>query len=86
MIVYKTLYEKSFPPSSVEPVAWGMQKMAKDFRRIEFSHFRRQGNRPTHLLAKHASCIVEYIAWIKENLYFIEQALIHNVISISHME
>ena len=86
MIVYNALCEKSFPLSSVEPVVRGMQEMAKDFRQIEFSDVRRQGKRPAHLLTKHASCIVDYIAWIKENPCIIEQALIKAVISISHME
>ena len=67
MIVYNALCEKSFPLSSVEPVVRGIQEMAKDFRWIEFSHVRRQGNRSAHLLTKHASCIVDYITWIEEN-------------------
>ena len=34
---------------------------------------------------KHASCIVDYIAWIEENPCCIEQALIHDVKAISDM-
>lgn len=64
----------------------GMQQMAKEYRQIEFSHVKRQGDRPAHLLAKHALGIVDYLAWIEKNPCFIEQALIHDVSSISHMQ
>ena len=40
--------------------------MSKEFRHLEFSHVRRQDNRPAHLLGKHVSSIVDYIAWIEE--------------------
>ncbi|XP_075675215.1 uncharacterized protein LOC142644511 [Castanea sativa] len=86
LLVYNALCEKSLPPSSVEAVVSGMQEMDKEFRRIEFSHVRRQGNRPTHLLAKYASGINDYLAWIEKNPCLIEQTLIHDVISISHMQ
>ena len=86
LLVDNVLCEKSLPPSSVEAVVSGMQKMAKEFRLIEFSHVRRQDNRPTHLLAKYVFGISDYLAWIEENPCFIEQALIHDVISISHMQ
>ena len=73
-------------PSSVASIVLGMQELCKDFRWIGFSHTRRKGNRPTHLLAKHASSIVDYIAWIEENPCCIEQALIHDVLSFSLMQ
>ncbi|KAK9999197.1 hypothetical protein SO802_018800 [Lithocarpus litseifolius] len=72
IIVYNALCEKSFPPASVESVVLGVLEMAKDLRRVEFSYVRRQGNKPAHLLAKHASCIDDYIAWIEENPCCIE--------------
>ena len=50
---------------------------------IDFSHIRRQGNRPAHLLAKHASTLDDYMTWMEENPYFLEQALLHDVSSFS---
>ena len=44
-----------------------------------FSHVRRNENKPTHLLAKHALDIIDYCAWNEESPCFIKQALIHNV-------
>ena len=56
----------------------------KEFRGVEFSHVRRQGNRPAHLQARHALGIVDYVTWIEENPCFLEQALDHDVISFSN--
>lgn len=58
MIIHNALCEKSPPPASVEAVIAGMKELCKDFRRIVFTHVKRQGNRPAYLLAKHASSIV----------------------------
>ncbi|XP_075669860.1 uncharacterized protein LOC142639587 [Castanea sativa] len=78
-IVYKALCEVSSPPVAVEPLIEGMYTLCSDFRRVEFSHVRRQGNRPAHLLAKHAQNIVDFSVWIEEHPCFIEQALIYDV-------
>ena len=83
-IIYKALCDTSSPPSAVEPVTIGMQALCRDFRRVKFSHVRRQGNRLAHLLAKHAQSISDFSSWIEENPCFIEQALIHNVIAFSY--
>ena len=56
--------------------------MCGDLYRVEFSHTRREGNRPEHLLAKHAQCIVDFITWMEENPSFIEQALTHDVLTL----
>ena len=37
------------------------------------------GNKPAHLLAKHAISIVDFMVWMEENPYFLEQALHHDV-------
>ena len=65
MVVYKALCEKSPPLSSVEAMVMGMQEMAKEFRQIKFSHVRRQGNRPAHLLVKYASSIRVILLGVK---------------------
>ena len=41
---------------------------------------------PAHTLAKHASSIADFVAWIEEDPCCIMQALIHDVPSISHMQ
>ncbi|XP_023914729.2 uncharacterized protein LOC112026278 [Quercus suber] len=77
------LYGTAPPPASVEPIVMGVWDLCREFRRIAFSHVRRQGNKPAHLLAKHASCVADYICWIEEEPCCIEQALIHDVMSFS---
>ena len=84
LIVHHALYETSLPPSSVEPIIMGMHALSKDFCHVDYSHIRRQDNRPAHLLAKYVLGIVDFTMWIEENPYFLEQALIHDVMSSSH--
>ena len=79
LIIHLALCEVSNPPSSVAAVVQGMQEMCREFLGVMFSHVRRQGNKPAHLLAKHARGIVDFIAWIQETPCFLEQALIHDV-------
>lgn len=74
LIIHRALGETSDPPSSVASITQGVQEPCKDFHGVEFSHVRRQGNRPAHLLARHALGIVNFITWIEENLCFLESS------------
>ena len=73
----------STPPSSVATVVQGMQDMCKEFCAIMFSYVKRKGNKPAHLLAKHACGVDDFITWIEETLCFIEQALLDDVTNAS---
>ena len=86
LIISDALCEQSSPPSSTGPIVYGILSSSHTFQCIEFSHVRRQGNGPAHLLAKHASGIDDFPIWIKESSYFIEQALLQDVISFSFFE
>ena len=79
LVIYNALCESSLPPSSVALVVLGMLDLCKEFRRIEFSHVKRKGNRLAHLLAKYAVGIYDFLVWMEENFCFLEQALLHNV-------
>ena len=61
LIIHHAMCESSNPPSSVAAVVQGMQDVCKEFRGVMFSHVRRRGNRPAHLLAKHACSIDDFI-------------------------
>lgn len=40
----------------------------REFRKVQVSYVKGQGNRSAHLLAQHAKGIDGYIAWIEKNL------------------
>lgn len=84
LIIHHALSDESKPPSSVSAIVQGMQELCGEFSKVEFSHVRRQGNRATHLLAKHVFGIFDFIAQIEETPCFLEQALIHNVTNFSN--
>ena len=46
-----------------------------NFRSFKVLYVRRSGNRPTHLLAKYAQGVEQYVSWIEESPYFIKHAL-----------
>ena len=49
---------------------------------------RRQGNKATHILAKHAKDIVNsdnFVTWIEKNSSLIESAITHNVLNLSSL-
>ena len=83
LIIHHAMCESSNPPSSMAAVVQVMQDMCKEFRAIMFSHVRRKGNRPAHLLAKHACTVDDFITWIEETPCFLEQALLHDVTNSS---
>ena len=83
LIIHRAMCDMSTPPSSVAAVIQGMQDMCKEFRRFMFSHVKRKGNKPAHLLAKHASGVDDFITWVEETPCFIEQALLDDVTNVS---
>ena len=82
LIMQHALNELAPPPPLVDAVIVGIKVSCADFHHIAFTHMRRQGNNPTHLLAKYATQgIDDSSIWIEESLSFIKQALIHDVMS-----
>ena len=79
LVMVQALNGTSTPPFVVSAVVQGIRDLNKSFRRVEFSHIKRQENRPTYVLTEHALGIVDFIARIEETSYFLEQALIHDV-------
>lgn len=47
LVIHQALCEASSPPSSVAAAVQGIQDLCREFRGIEFSHVRRQGNKLT---------------------------------------
>ena len=83
-ILINALKDTSPPSASVVALVYSSVATSYGFHHVDFSHIRRQGNRPAHLLAKHALDITNFSVWVEENPYFIEQALNHDVLVAFH--
>ena len=79
MILYNALCGNTSPPYLGGSCGFGYDSDVWDLYCVEFSHTRKQGNKPAHLLAKYAQCIVDFITWMEENPNFIKKALTHDV-------
>ena len=62
LIIVQALKECSPAPSSVFALINGMLAECNEFRNMSFSHVRRQGNRPAHLLTKQALGLIDFCA------------------------
>ena len=73
----------SCPQASIYNIILGIGQKVQAFRSFQFSHVKRTGNRPAHILAQHAKNIDSYVTWIEENPDFIESALAQDVLLLS---
>ena len=60
-------------------IIYSSLSVSREFRHVEFSHVRRQGNKPAHLLAKYAQGIDDFSVWLEEGPCLIIQALLQDV-------
>ena len=67
-------------PSAVAALVYCSMAASHEFCRVAFSHVGRQGNRPAHILAKHALRNVDFLVWIEQTPCFLEQALLLDII------
>ena len=82
LVMVRALCGQSIPPSSVDAVCLGMQQTSLEFHSVTFSHVRRQGNRPAHILAKFALSLDDSLVWIGEYPPCIVQALIQDSVFV----
>ena len=78
-MLFNALSGLSNPPAAVESIVREVLMACRSCYKVDFSHIKRPGNSPTHLLAKHALGIVDYETWMEASPCFLEQALIHDV-------
>lgn len=86
LVLVNALKEVTPPPSSVAATVHSSLSSLHDFHQVELSHICLQSNRSAYLLAKYAIGIADISVWIEENPYFIEQALLHDVIVASQFQ
>lgn len=65
----------SAPSSLVVALVYCSLVASHTFCFVDFSYIGCKGNRPAHLLARHALGIVNFSVWVEEVLCFLEQAL-----------
>ena len=85
-IVVDTLLDLCNPPMVVLNILDGVAHKLYDFRSAQVSYVKRQGNKPTHLLAQHAKKIDNinnYATWIEENSLLIVSVITHDVMNLS---
>ena len=79
LVLFNALSDLSNSPAAVESIVRGVLMACGSCYKVDFSHIKRQGNSPVHLLAKHVLGIVDYETWMEASPCFLEQALIHDV-------
>ena len=79
LLVTNALKELSPPPSTMAAIIYSSLSVSREFKQVEFSHARRQGNKSTHLLAKYAHGIEDFSIWLEEDPCFIIRALLQDV-------
>ena len=67
------------PSSSTHFIVDGVLQQACMFRSCCFTHTKRQGNVPAHMLAQYSKSLVSYVAWIESCPSHIEQACAQNI-------
>ena len=83
LTLINALQDLSPPPSSVAALVFSSVAMSHSFKYLDFSHVGRDGNRPAHLLTKHALGIADLSVWVEEISCFLKQALNQDVVVIS---
>ena len=79
LLLVNALRDLSPPPLSVAALFYSSIAVAHSFRYVDFTHVGRKGNRPAHLLARHALGIANLSVWVEETSCFLEQALNQDV-------
>ena len=67
------------PSSSILFIVDSILQQARWFRSCYFSHTKRQGNVPAHMLAQYSMSLVSYVAWVESYLSHIERACAQDI-------
>ncbi|XP_075660877.1 uncharacterized protein LOC142630725 [Castanea sativa] len=77
--VYNCLHGSSKAPPAVANVLNGILFHLQSFCSFDFSHIRREGNKPAHILAQHAKFVDDFVAWVEETPSFLETVIASNL-------
>ena len=79
LTISNALKRSALSPTSIAAVVEGIHELSAEIGVVNFSHVRRTGNKPAHILARQAQNLVNDIIWIEEIPCCIQQALIQDV-------
>nr|POE53705.1 hypothetical protein CFP56_36866 [Quercus suber] len=79
LTISNALKRSTLSPTSVATVVEGIHELGAEIGVVNFSHVRRTGNKPAHILARQAQNLVNDIIWIEEIPCCIQQAIIQDV-------
>ena len=82
-IVVDTLIGMSEAPVAIDNIIGKINAKLQDFRCVEISHVKRNGNCLAHLLAQYAKYLDSYQTWIAENPNMVESVLAYDVLCLS---
>lgn len=66
-------------PSSIEHITTSISLLIQKFKLSSFTHVKREGNRPAHILAQFAKQIGDFVVWLEETPNLIEYACTQDV-------
>ena len=66
LTIYNALHGLSSTSAAIQNIVTGILRQAQSFKTFAFSHIKRQGNIPAHVLAQHACNVDDYVTWLEE--------------------
>lgn len=84
--VYLTLMGSTPTHASIDNIIASIHHKMHEFRTFNFSHVKRQGNRPAHLLASFYKGIYSNVTWLEETPYFTESSTLHDAMYLSSLQ
>ena len=66
ILVYNVVQGSGSASTTIQNIVTGILRQAQGFRTFAFSHIKRQGNVPAHVLAQYASKVEDYVTWLEE--------------------
>ena len=79
LVICNAIHDLTKAAPSVQNVVTRILKCVQDFHTFAFSHTKRQGNAPAHILAQHAVNVEDFVVWLEEFPGYIEHACMHDV-------
>ncbi|XP_065624659.1 uncharacterized protein LOC136065433 [Quercus suber] len=72
--LYQALVGSTEAPTCIDTIVSSILLSIQHFCCISFSHVKRQGNRPAHILAQFTRHVRDFVVWLEETLSLIEHA------------